>query len=60
MKPPTVLLPEENGEAQMRRLLIICTTFFPDPGAPAIRMTHLCRHLPTHGSKPFVLFDSGR
>jgi len=39
----------------MRRLLIISTTFFPDPGVSAIRMTQWCRHLPQHGWKPYVL-----
>jgi GT2 family glycosyltransferase/glycosyltransferase involved in cell wall biosynthesis len=36
-------------------VLIISTTFFPDPGVSAIRMTQWCRHLPEHGWKPFVL-----
>ena len=39
----------------MRRLLIISTTFFPDPSVPAIRMTQWCRHLPEMGWKPYVL-----
>lgn len=39
----------------MRKLLIISTTFFPDPTVPAIRMTQWCRHLPEHGWKPHVI-----
>jgi glycosyltransferase involved in cell wall biosynthesis len=47
------------------RLLIISTTFFPDPAVAAIRMTQWCRHLPKHGWKPHVLcryygFDATR
>jgi glycosyltransferase involved in cell wall biosynthesis/GT2 family glycosyltransferase len=39
----------------MRRALIISTTFFPDPGVSAIRMTQWCRHLPKYGWQPHVL-----
>ncbi len=39
----------------MRRVLIISTTFFPDPTVSAIRMTQWCRHLPEHGWQPHVL-----
>src|SRR6266550_728349 len=39
----------------MRRVLIISTTFFPDPQVSAIRMTQWCRHLPEQGWKPYVL-----
>lgn len=39
----------------MRRLLIISTTFFPDPTVPAIRMTQWARELPRHGWRPHVL-----
>jgi len=39
----------------VRTLLIISTTFFPDPTVPAIRMTQWCRHLPRLGWKPHVL-----
>src|SRR5258708_532556 len=38
-----------------RRVVIISTTFFPDPQVSAIRMTHWCRHLPEHGWQPHVL-----
>ncbi len=39
----------------MRRLLIISTTFYPDPQVSAIRMTQWCRHLPQHGWQPHVI-----
>ncbi|HEY6167021.1 MAG TPA: glycosyltransferase, partial [Verrucomicrobiae bacterium] len=39
----------------MRKLLIISTTFYPDPQVPAIRMTQWCRHLPKLGWRPHVL-----
>ena len=39
----------------MRKILIISTTFFPDPQVPAIRMTQWCRNLPQFGWKPHVL-----
>jgi GT2 family glycosyltransferase/glycosyltransferase involved in cell wall biosynthesis len=39
----------------VKRLLILSTTFFPDPAVAAIRMTQWCRHLPAHGWKPHVL-----
>ncbi|WP_395747003.1 glycosyltransferase [Prosthecobacter sp.] len=39
----------------MRRLLIICTTFYPDPKVGAIRMTNWARHLPEHGWAVHVL-----
>lgn len=39
----------------MRRVLIISTTFFPDPQVSAIRMTQWCRYLPEHGWQPHVL-----
>jgi glycosyltransferase involved in cell wall biosynthesis len=38
-----------------RRVLIISTTFFPDPTVSAIRMTQWCRHLARNGWKPYVL-----
>jgi glycosyltransferase involved in cell wall biosynthesis len=38
-----------------KRVLIISTTFYPDPTVSAIRMTQWCRHLPQHGWKPHVL-----
>jgi|GEM_PF-450409 len=38
-----------------RRLLVITTTFFPDPQVGAIRMTQWCRHLPQHGWQVHVL-----
>ena len=38
-----------------RRLLIISTTFFPDPAVAAIRMTQWCKHLPQYGWTPHVL-----
>jgi glycosyltransferase involved in cell wall biosynthesis len=41
--------------SSQRRVLIISTTFFPDPNVPAIRMTQWCRHLTQHGWKPYVL-----
>src|SRR5438876_5468376 len=41
--------------SSFRRLLVISTTFFPDPTVSAIRMTQWCRHLPEHGWKPHVL-----
>ena len=39
----------------MRRILVICTTFYPDPQVAAIRMTQWARHLPEHGWKVHVL-----
>ena len=39
----------------MRRVLIISTTFFPDPGVSAIRMTQWCRHFPKQGWQAHVL-----
>lgn len=38
-----------------RRLLIISTTFYPDPQVSAIRMTQWCRHLPEQGWRPHVI-----
>lgn len=38
-----------------KRILIISTTFFPDPGVSGIRVTQWCRHLPEHGWIPRVL-----
>jgi glycosyltransferase involved in cell wall biosynthesis len=40
---------------EMRRVLIISTTFFPDPAVSAIRMTQWCRNLPEYGWQPHVL-----
>ncbi|MBC7782492.1 MAG: hypothetical protein H7144_01525 [Burkholderiales bacterium] len=37
-----------------RRVLIVSTTFFPDPQVAAIRMTQWCRHLPDKGWQPIV------
>lgn len=39
----------------MRRVLIICDTFYPDPMVASVRVTQWCRHLPEHGWKPIVL-----
>ena len=39
----------------MRKILIISTTFFPDPTVSAIRMTQWCRNLPRLGWQPHVL-----
>lgn len=39
----------------MKRLLVITTTFYPDPQVGAVRMTQWCRHLPEHGWAPTVL-----
>jgi len=35
--------------------MIISSTFFPDPGVSAIRMTQWCRYLPTLGWQPRVV-----
>jgi GT2 family glycosyltransferase/glycosyltransferase involved in cell wall biosynthesis len=43
------------GRDSARRVLVISTTFFPDPGVSAIRMTQWCRHLPKQGWEPHVL-----
>ncbi len=39
----------------MRKLLIISTTFYPDPMVGAVRMTRFCGWLPDHGWEPVVL-----
>lgn len=44
-----------TSSSHQRRVLIISTTFFPDPTVSAIRMTQWCRHLAQNGWKPYVL-----
>lgn len=38
-----------------RKVLIISTTFFPDPMVGSVRMTQWCRYLPDLGWKPTVI-----
>lgn len=39
----------------MRRLLILSTTFFPDPSVGGVRVSQWARHLPEFGWEPLVL-----
>ena len=41
--------------SQLKRILLIAETFFPDRSVSAIRVTEWCRHLPEFGWKPIVL-----
>jgi glycosyltransferase involved in cell wall biosynthesis len=38
----------------MSRILILSTTFFPDPHVGAVRITQFCHHLPEFGWQPTV------
>ncbi len=44
----------QDKAIQSRRVLIISTTFFPDPQVGAIRVTQWSRHLPSLGWTPLV------